>query len=89
MLRIIISFIMLVTVSTGQASLHSVNVLKIDKTKGGYAHLAQPLRSKEFSQHVTHFCLNQVEGFGLDSRFMTAYVIECAADYGVFNIVLK
>lgn len=89
MLRIIVSFILLVTASIGQASLHSVNTLKIDKSDSGYAYSAQPLKSKAFSQHVTHFCLNQVEGFGLDSRFMTAYVIECAADYGVFNIVLK
>lgn len=77
---------MLITVSAGQASPHSMNTIKIDN---GYENSAQSLKSKAFSQHVTHFCLNQVEGFGLDRKFMTAYVVECAADYGVFNVTLK
>lgn len=89
MLKIIIYFIMLMAASAGQASLYSMNALKMDKREDGYVSLAEPLKSKEFSQHVTHFCLKQVEGFGLDRRFMTLYVVECAAEYGVFNIVLK
>jgi len=80
---------MLTAVSVVEASLHRSTMVKLDKTDVGYTHPTQLLRGKAFSQHVTHFCLNQVEDFGLDRKFMTAYVIECAADYGVFNLVLK
>jgi hypothetical protein len=88
-LKIAISLTLLIGASVGQASLHTINTMKIEKYEIGYLNPAQPLKSKAFSQHVTHFCLNQIEGFGLDRKFMTAYVVECAADYGVFNVVLK
>ncbi|MBL4797822.1 MAG: hypothetical protein JKY50_10450 [Oleispira sp.] len=89
MLKIIISCAILIAASSGQANLHNMNATKMDKDDSGYINPIEPLKSKAFSQHVAHFCLNQVEGFGLDRKFMTAYVVECAADYGVFNIVLK
>ena len=73
----------------GQANPHSMNTMKIDMSDSGYVNLIEPLKSKAFSQHVTYFCLNQVEGFGLDQKFMMSYVIECAAGYGVFNLVLS
>lgn len=60
---------------------------------GGYSHLDQPLAKKEFSQHVKDYCLNQIVDagldFGLEEKYMTAYVIDCAADYGVFGIELN
>lgn len=87
MLKIIILFAILVIASAGQANPHNLNTMKVDMSDSGYGSLIEPLKSKAFSQHVTHFCLNQVEGFGLDKEFMVAYVIECAADYGVFNLV--
>ena len=89
MYKLIMSLILLVSVSAGHASLSSMTTLKMEVRASGNEHLTQPLKSKAFSQHVTHFCLNQVEGFGLGDKFMTAYVIECAADYGVFNVVVK
>lgn len=89
MYKLIMSLILLVSVSAGHASLSSMTTLKMEVRASGNEHLTQPLKSKAFSQHVTHFCLNQVEGFGLGHKFMTAYVIECAADYGVFNVVVK
>jgi hypothetical protein len=88
-LKIAIFLTMLIATSLVQASLHSINTMKTEKHEFGYENPTQPLKSKAFSQHVTHFCLNQIEGFGLDREFMTAYVVECAADYGVFNVVLK
>lgn len=87
--KLIMSLILLVSVSAGHASMSSVTTLKMEERELESEHLTQPLKSKAFSQHVTHFCLNQVEGFGLGHKFMTAYVIECAADYGVFNVVVK
>lgn len=89
MRELIISITLLVLVSTGHASLSSATLLKIEKGELGSEYLLQPLKGKAFSQHVTHFCLNQVEGYGLGQKFMTAYLIECAADYGVFNVVSK
>jgi hypothetical protein len=76
-----------------QANLLKVNSASIRDGFDGYSNFEQPLGRKEFAQHVKNFCLNQIIGagldFGLEEKYMTAYVIDCAADYGVFGIELN
>jgi len=75
-----------------QANLQRVNVISGSEDFDGSSHLEQPLARKAFAQHVKNFCLNQIIDAGLDigleAKYMTAYVIDCAADYGVFGIKL-
>ncbi len=70
-----------------------LTLANIDVDINGYSQQDQPLAKKAFSQHVRNFCLNQIIDadldIGLEVKYMNAYVIDCAADYGVFGIELN
>ena len=70
-----------------------LTLANIDVDFDSHSNLEQPLAKKAFAQHVKNFCLNQIIDagldFGLEAKYMNAYVIDCAADYGVFGIELN
>ena len=76
-----------------QANLQKANSRGMSENFDGHSNFEQPLARKEFSQHVKNFCLNQIIDAGLDIgleiEYLNAYVIDCAADYGVFGIELN
>jgi len=92
MLKIVIMPIAMILSLSVQANLQEVNFVSLSDDFDGSSHLEQPLAKKEFAQHVKNFCLNQIIDagldFGLEAKYMNAYVIDCAADYGVFGIKL-
>lgn len=49
----------------------------------------QSLESADFALHVKRLCLNQVQEDDLDAEYVQQYLLECAADYGVFNLAAK
>ena len=91
-LRITMALALLLSLSV-QANLQKVNSTSLSEGFDGHSNFEQPLDRKEFSQHVKDFCLSQIIDagldFGLEAKYMNAYIIDCAADYGVFGIELN
>jgi hypothetical protein len=46
----------------------------------------QSLDRQDFADHVKQLCLGQVLEEDLEAKYINEYLVECAADYGVFNI---
>lgn len=46
----------------------------------------QRMEGGDFAQHVKHLCLSKVHEEDMDAKYIEEYLLECAADYGVFDL---
>jgi hypothetical protein len=46
----------------------------------------QLMEGGDFAQHVKQLCLSQIHEEDLDAKYIKEYLLECAADYGVFDL---